>query len=51
MGFPILAFVLAAVRVPVPGQALQVLGLAVTALCVASAIQYAHLAWQRRARG
>lgn len=51
VGATILAFVMVAVQVPVPARAVQVLGLAVAALCVASAIQYAHLAWQRRARG
>lgn len=50
VGVTILAFVLVAARVPVPGLALQVLTVVVTALCAASAIQYARLAWQRRAR-
>ena len=47
VGAAILAFVLSAVHVPVPGQALQVLTIVVTMLCAVSAIQYARLGLAR----
>lgn len=48
VGLTIGAFVLVAVRTPLPPLLLQALTIAVTALCAASAIQYARLAWQKR---
>jgi cardiolipin synthase len=49
VGVTILAFLASALRIPIPPLALHALGGVVTALCIASAVQYGQLAWQKRA--